>query len=152
MISQSKEYGMPDLGSPKEGVMRSNRLGAELSFEQWKYEQQLRKHFFPFVDKLIIEKGRKGLWEVVEMIMKFMYKYHRDEMIAIEREAKRERGLAINEFGSNKDKSIRKLGIMPERIENLLRRAYNDTYPIPIQEFRRKFFQKYKKFAVAEKI
>lgn len=130
----------------------NQRLSNEIPIYGIKEELRMRKVLDPLVDYIIIKKGRAGIWEVVDAIMKFMVKYHRAELKEILESIKKERELMTDDFGATKSKSFRKLGSIPERVEVLLRRAYEDEFPIPHRDFKRQFFKRYPGFAVARKI
>lgn len=118
----------------------------------FEYEMKLRGLIDPLIDAVIIKRGREGMWEVINLILKFLYKYHKAEMMEIHEAVKQDRELANNQFASSKTQGLRKLGSIPERLESILRRAYLDELPMPQKEFRREFFKRYPQFRIAQKI
>lgn len=121
-----------------------------LTMKQVKEEMHLRKTLLPFVDDIVIKRGRSGIWEVVDMILNFMEKYHRKEMRDILMYVKQQREIQQNQFGSSDNKSVRYLGTVPNRVETLLRRVYEDELPMSEKKFKREFMKRYPEFRVAK--
>lgn len=133
-------------------ILQSSSIDDRYEYQQWKREMYLRRKLDPLVDKLIIEKGRGAIWDVVDLILQYLWKYKRDYMKAVIKEVEKDRELVHNKFASSKDKGIRKLGSIPEEVEILLSRAYLDEVQANSKKFRQEFFRRYPQFRVAEKI
>lgn len=136
--------------SEKVDLMNPQTEDMGYSIPDFEYEMFLRKYYDPLVDFIIANRGREGIWKVCDEILKFMKKHFPQELQDVLDDVKKDRELAYNIHGSNKDKTLRKLGSIPSRLENLLFRSYMGNWPMPNKEFRRKFFARYPAFAVAK--
>jgi hypothetical protein len=131
---------------------RSDSVDASYEYQQWKRERFLRKKLDPIIDQMIISRGRGALWDVVDVIMKYLWKYKRDYMNALMEDVKRDRDSSLNALAASKDKTVRKLGSMPEELEILISRAYLDEIQVRGKEFRHEFFRRYPAFKIATRI
>lgn len=122
------------------------------SFLGIKAELLMRKKLDPFVDYIIIQKGRGGVWAVVDTLLQFMATYYPQELKDVIEDVKRDRLSAANEWAETKKGMMRKLGSMPDRLWIMLKRAYEGEVPIPPREFKREFFKRYPAFRVTKKI
>lgn len=106
------------------------------------------------IELLTTPHGVEGFWEVVDILMKYFYDdpILRADMLACEEDAKKARDDAFNKWASNKDKSFRLKGKMPQGIYMALRKAYNNHLPMDDEKFANTFFTKYPKFRVTDKI
>jgi hypothetical protein len=106
------------------------------------------------LNNLSQKRGRAGFWEVVDQIMKYLYSSpkFRSEMAALEYEVKQVKESTFNKYASSKDKSVRFLGKMPDRLVLAIKRVYGEDLPISNDEWRRGFFRRYPQFRVADVI
>ena len=104
---------------------------------------------------LVKKPGKDGFWEVVDMLMKHLYKRYPQEMKALELEVSYEHDYAskhFNQYAAAKDKSLRKLGVIPDIVYLALRRVYgveDNEWPVPHRRFEIGFIRRYPKFRVA---
>lgn len=56
------------------------------------------------------------------------------------------------ETGTNKHGDMRRLGVMPVRLEMALKVLYPEGYPVDNVKFHRTFFRKYPQLRIAKKI
>lgn len=143
---------MEENTTEKNSLLDNDTTELGYGIADFRYELFLRKEYDKLVDYIIIKRGREGIWQVVDQILKFMQKYFPDEIKEVIDEVKKDRELSYNEYGSTKDRTLRKLGSVPQRLENLLFRAYEGQWPMPSKQFRREFFKRYPAFRVAQKI
>lgn len=143
---------MEDTRQTNQNIQISESVDADYEYKHWKREMFLRRKLDPVIDKLILSKGRGALWDVVDEIMRYLWTYKRDYMVDLIEDVKRDRELVLNQYGSSKGKSFRKLGSMPEELEILISRAYMEEIDARSSKFRREFFKRYPAFRIAEKI
>lgn len=134
----------------KNSLLDNDTESLGYGFQDYKYELFLRKEYDRLVDFIIIKSGRGGVWEVVDAILVFMNRHFPREIRDVVNDVKKDRELSYNRFGATKDMTLRKLGSVPPRLENLLFRAYDGNWPMPSKKFRREFFRRYPQFAVAQ--
>lgn len=108
----------------------------------------------PLVDAILDgnDRPKRGFWDVVDELVKFLMHKHPDDMKAILLQAKFEREYSHNQFSENTTKTGRALGYIPENLILALDRIYGDNMPISQQKFNREFFRRYPAFGTAEKI
>lgn len=108
------------------------------------------------IDTILNKKGSKeGFWQIVEILMKWFSETPilREELEAIKIEVKKDKDSVFNKFAASKDMSYRKLGHMPARLYQALKKIYgDDPFPMSNDEFNVAFFQRYKDFKVADVI
>jgi hypothetical protein len=108
------------------------------------------------INLVLNKKGTKdGFWEIVELLMKWFEETPllKEELDNIRIAVKKDRDGLFNKFGASKDMSYRKLGHMPARLYQALKKIYgNDPFPMTNDEFNVRFFKRYKDFMVAEVI
>ena len=109
-----------------------------------------------FLKFITAKRGPEGFWEVVKVIMDRFYNHPleevRNDIKSIEAEAKFARENAINDVGATADLSIRRLGIIPDRLLIALNRIYDNDFPMNTKQFQRGFFKRYPKFLCCNKI
>lgn len=104
------------------------------------------------LEQLMKPKGVDGFWWDVDIFMKYLYESYPQDMRALEIEAELERNTAYNKFSSNRFKTQRMYGKMPDLLINMLDRIYSRQYPMSQKQFKKGFFKRYPKLRVAEVI
>lgn len=108
------------------------------------------------LDFITPKRGKEGFWEVVDAIMKHLTNHPnpmvRQDMQSLIEEAKFERSIQKNEFGATADLSMRRLGLMPDKLYFAVQRIYDHHLPITQEQFEVGFFRRYPQFLIAERI
>lgn len=108
------------------------------------------------INVILNKKGSKdGFWQIVDILMKWFSETPllREELDNIKIQVKKDRDGLFNKWGASKDMSYRKLGHMPTRLYQALKKIYgDDPFPMSNDDFNVAFFQRYKDFQVAEVI
>ena len=108
------------------------------------------------VDKLIDGRGASSdtFWKSVDELVAFLYMKYPYAMIEGERYAKQERESNFNVYGSNKDKTLRKMVDIPNELDMMLKIMYRDEGGLPIKdkEFTLGFAKRYPQFKLADKL
>lgn len=131
-------------------IKTASELGA---FVPPTFEQKEKLGFINYITK---KQGTEGFWEVVDAIMMRFYRHPLDEvrqaMKDLELEAKFARENAHNDFGASKSLSVRRLGIIPDRLYIALNRIYDREFPVSDKKFQQGFFKRYPQFLCCNRI
>ncbi len=105
-----------------------------------------------FAEKLIKLKKEKPMWDVVDEIIKWWIKSNPKEWRAHLIELSDLKKTRKNKFASTKDKSLRYVLDMPEKIILIIRKLY-DVNECPMdKKWMLTFAKRYPRFLVAEKL
>lgn len=103
-------------------------------------------------DKLLKLKTEKPMWDVIDEIIKWWIGSNPKEWKSHLVEIKDLKETRTNKFASTKDKSLRYVLDIPEKIILILRKLY-DNQECPMDKpWMLKFARRYPKFVVAEKV
>ncbi|KKP54483.1 MAG: hypothetical protein UR46_C0020G0003 [Parcubacteria group bacterium GW2011_GWA1_33_6] len=103
-------------------------------------------------DLLVKLRNTKGMWEVIDEVLNIWHKNHPKEWKAHLIDIKDLRDTRKNEFASTKDKSLRLVLDIPEKIILMIRKLY-DVQECPMdKKWMLKFAKRYPNMVVAEKL
>ena len=103
-------------------------------------------------DRLIELKKTKGQWEVIDEVLNVWEKTNPKKWKAHLIELKDLKETRINKFASTRDKSLRFLLDIPEKVILMIRKLYTtDECPMD-KKWMLKFAKRYPKFLVADRV
>lgn len=92
----------------------------------------------------------QNFWNRVDVVMKWLWKNHRDDMKSIVEEAKAKRTANFSETGASKSKDMRDLGFVPAPVKGVIDQFYDKDDDK--KTVYRSFFKKYPSFMTCDKI
>lgn len=116
------------------------------------YYREATQKEIEMMDHLMKPKDIVGFWNDVHIFMSYLYENYPRDMKLLELEAQAERETAYNKWSSNKSKTQRAYGKLPDLLIRMLDTVYRGHYPISQNKFKREFFRRYPKFRVADVI
>lgn len=104
------------------------------------------------VDRLLTLRNTKSQWDVIDEVIKIWYTTHPKEWKSHLIEMKDLKETRKNKFASTKDKSLRFILDIPEKVILIIRKLYStDECPMD-KRWMLKFARRYPKFVVAERV
>lgn len=103
-------------------------------------------------DRLMKLRNTKGMWDVIDEVVKIWYTLHPRKWRAHLIEVEEEKETRKNKWASTKDKSLRYTLDIPEPVIMIIRKLYTPEECSMDKKWMLKFAKRYKKFVVAQSV
>jgi hypothetical protein len=108
--------------------------------------------YVSFVDKVMKTRNELGLWETIDLLVDYWSKENPTVYDSFVIEVGKKRDTRATEYGSDKNKNLRSVLDIPDRLIRMIRVIYNSEELKMDKEFFNKFWKRYAVFRVAEKL